>query len=105
MEKSVYKAISVAVFIIVLVAGLMVLRDWSNEALERADDAYTKADEDYWNEEYDRRSGYGGWFIIATTAIMIVLFMTGIFDASEEELLAEELASVEKEGLPSTEDL
>jgi hypothetical protein len=105
LEKGVYKAIAVLVFIVILVVGLLTIRNWADEALAEAEDAYTKADEDYWREEQERRSGYGGWFIIATTGAMMVLFMTGILDEEEEEeLLADEPVGVDPDGMPKPDE-
>jgi hypothetical protein len=70
--------------VFIMVVGLSFIYSWAGDAYERSEEAYNKADQDRWLEEYHQRGEYGGWLIIGATAAVVVLFMTPLLDKEEE---------------------
>jgi hypothetical protein len=88
------KTLGVVVFVLVIVISAFSINSWTAEARENALDAFTKSDQENWEEEAAYRARVGGYVILALTAGVAVIFASGIFerladDEEEEEELVE----------------
>jgi hypothetical protein len=106
LEERGKKTVAVIVLIVVLIVGLWTIKGWSADAFDRSQDSISKADEDYWLGEYERRADMGGYFIIGLTGIMVGLFLSGILDDEDDEMemLTDQPLGMESEGNPSLEE-
>jgi ABC-type phosphate transport system permease subunit len=88
------KALGVVVFVLIIVIAAFTINGWTAEAKENAIDAFTKSDQEAWEEETQYRTKVGGYVILGLTAAVAVVFASGIFErlADEEEEEEEELA-------------
>ena len=91
------KTLGVVAFVLVIVIAAFSINGWTAEAKENALNAFSKSDQEAWEEEAAFRAKVGGYVILALTAGVAVIFASGIFEryADEEE---EELV----EGTPSS---